>query len=96
MKDETSTKSVESTSETVAEKENPFEPHLSRTAIIRIAVLAGLSLAALRPVGWGILPGFSEQIDEKRAKEMSISAYVMKPIVMRQIADTIREVLDKK
>ncbi|MFC1579498.1 PAS domain S-box protein [Thermodesulfobacteriota bacterium] len=40
--------------------------------------------------------GFSEQIDEKKAKEMGIRAFVMKPIVMRQIADTIREVLDRK
>jgi PAS domain S-box-containing protein len=37
--------------------------------------------------------GFSELIDERRAKEMGISAFVMKPIVMRQIANTIREVL---
>jgi two-component system cell cycle sensor histidine kinase/response regulator CckA len=40
--------------------------------------------------------GFSEQIDEKKAKEMGIRAFVMKPIVMSQIAGTIREVLDKK
>ena len=58
-KDVTLTESVESTSETVAENENPFEHHLSRAAIIRIAVLAGLGLAALRPVGWGVLTGIS-------------------------------------
>ena len=40
--------------------------------------------------------GFSEQIDEKKAKEMGISAFVMKPIVMSEIANTIREVLDEK
>jgi len=40
--------------------------------------------------------GFSEQIDEKRADEMGISAFVMKPIVMSQMANTIRQVLDKK
>ena len=38
--------------------------------------------------------GFSEKIDERRAKEMGISAFVMKPIVMRDMANTIREVLD--
>ena len=38
--------------------------------------------------------GFSDQIDEHSAKAMGISAFVMKPIVMRQIANTIREVLD--
>ncbi len=40
--------------------------------------------------------GFSEQIDEKKAKEIGISAFVMKPIVMREMANTIREVLDGK
>ena len=40
--------------------------------------------------------GFSEKIDERKAEEMGIRAFVMKPIVMRQIANTIREVLDKK
>jgi len=40
--------------------------------------------------------GFSEQIDEKRADEMGISAFVMKPIVMSQMTNTIRDVLDKK
>lgn len=40
--------------------------------------------------------GFSEQIDEGTAEEMGIRAFVMKPIVMGQIARTIREVLDKR
>ena len=40
--------------------------------------------------------GYSEQIDERSAKEKGISAFVMKPIVMQQIAQTIRDVLDKK
>ena len=40
--------------------------------------------------------GFSEQIDERRAEEMGISAFVMKPIVMREMTNTTREVLDKK
>jgi CheY-like chemotaxis protein len=40
--------------------------------------------------------GFSEKIDERRAEEMGISAFLMKPIVMGQIAQTIREVLDKR
>ena len=39
--------------------------------------------------------GFSEQIDEVKAKEMGIS-FVMKPIILSQIANTIRKVLDKK
>jgi two-component system cell cycle sensor histidine kinase/response regulator CckA len=38
--------------------------------------------------------GFSEQINEKTAKDIGLSAFVMKPIVMKDIARTIREVLD--
>ena len=40
--------------------------------------------------------GFSEQIDKDKAKAMGISAFVMKPIIMHEMANTIREVLDKK
>jgi len=40
--------------------------------------------------------GFSEQIDERRAREIGIKAFVMKPIVMGQMANAIREVLDQK
>ncbi len=43
-----------------------------------------------------ICTGFSEQINEVSAKAMGISAYLMKPIVMHDMANTIREVLDKK
>lgn len=38
--------------------------------------------------------GFSEKIDEESAKEMGIAAYILKPIVMRDIARTIQGVLD--
>ncbi len=40
--------------------------------------------------------GFSEQIDDRRAKEIGIRAFVMKPIVMHDMTTTVREVLDKK
>jgi len=40
--------------------------------------------------------GFSEQINERIAKEIGISAFIMKPIVIRDIANAIREVLDNK
>ncbi len=40
--------------------------------------------------------GFSEKIDEEKAKEVGIREFVIKPIVMREIAKTIRDVLDKK
>ena len=39
--------------------------------------------------------GFSDQIDEKEAKTMGIEAFIMKPIIMSEIAETIRDVLDR-
>jgi len=54
-------------------------------------------LMAIRPdIPVILCTGFSEKIGEKRAKEMGIRGFVMKPIVMSQIANTIREVLDRK
>jgi PAS domain S-box-containing protein len=38
--------------------------------------------------------GFSEQINEEKAKALGIRAFVMKPIVMKDMAETIRQVLD--
>jgi len=35
-------------------------------------------------------------VDENRAKEMGINAFVMKPFVTNEIANTIRDVLDEK
>ncbi|MFC1892260.1 PAS domain S-box protein, partial [Thermodesulfobacteriota bacterium] len=40
--------------------------------------------------------GFSEQIDGEKAKAMGISSFLMKPIRMHDIANTLREVLDKR
>ena len=40
--------------------------------------------------------GFSEQISEERAKELGISAFVLKPLVMGKLAGTVREVLDRR
>ena len=40
--------------------------------------------------------GFSEQVDKDTAEAMGIRAFVMKPIVMREMANIIRQVLDKK
>ena len=40
--------------------------------------------------------GFSELIDEDRAKAMDIRAFVMKPVVMTKMAEVIRKALDKK
>jgi DNA-binding NarL/FixJ family response regulator len=38
--------------------------------------------------------GFSEHINEEKAKALGIRAFVMKPIVMNEMAETIRKVLD--
>jgi PAS domain S-box-containing protein len=43
-----------------------------------------------------ISTGFSEKMDEDKAKEMGISAVAMKPLVMRTLALTVRKVLDEK
>jgi len=40
--------------------------------------------------------GFSEMITEDNAKQMGIKAFVMKPLVMREIAQRVRRVLDQE
>jgi CheY-like chemotaxis protein/anti-sigma regulatory factor (Ser/Thr protein kinase) len=40
--------------------------------------------------------GFSAMIDEEKAKAMGMRAFVFKPILIRDIAETIRKVLDGK
>jgi len=43
-----------------------------------------------------ISTGFSEKMDEKKASEIGVSAFTMKPIVMRTLAEIVRKVLDEK
>ena len=53
-------------------------------------------LKAVRPdIPIIICTGHSSLIDEKKAKKLGITAYVMKPIVRRDIAKIIRKVLDE-
>jgi len=40
--------------------------------------------------------GHSDQINEEKAKEMGIRALVMKPIVIGELAKTVRKILDEK
>ncbi len=40
-----------------------------------------------------ICTGFSDQINEETSKKLGIQGYVMKPVIKREIAKTIREVL---
>lgn len=39
--------------------------------------------------------GFSDQIDERKAKKIGIDAFIMKPIIRSKIANSIREILEK-
>ena len=39
--------------------------------------------------------GFSEIIDEKKAKAINIRAFLYKPVVARDLSQTIRRVLDE-
>lgn len=60
--------------------------------------LTGADLAAkvlkIRPAMPIILStGFSEQIDEKGAKAIGISAYLMKPVLLHELAQTVQSVL---
>ncbi|MFN2127739.1 MAG: response regulator, partial [Anaerolineales bacterium] len=43
-----------------------------------------------------VCTGHSSLINEEKAKELGIAAYVMKPIVKQDIAKTIRKVLDNQ
>ena len=40
--------------------------------------------------------GFSERMPEEKAAFLGIKGFLLKPVVMKNLADTIREVLDKK
>ncbi|MEE8430788.1 MAG: response regulator [Candidatus Desulfatibia sp.] len=42
-----------------------------------------------------ICTGFSAKVDGEKAKAFGIRGYVMKPVVMSEIAKKIREVLDQ-
>ena len=40
--------------------------------------------------------GFSDQIDERKSKAIGIRAFVMKPVIVKEMAETVRKVLDSK
>ncbi len=40
--------------------------------------------------------GHSRLVSKEKAKEIGVKAFVMKPLVMRDLAETVRKVLDKK
>jgi CheY-like chemotaxis protein len=40
--------------------------------------------------------GHSSLIDEEKARQLGIAAYMMKPVSMSKIAETIRKLMDQK
>jgi CheY-like chemotaxis protein len=63
-------------------------------------ILTGENLAAalmaIRPdIPVILCTGFSEQITEDKARKMGIRKFILKPMIMNSLANTIREVLDK-
>jgi PAS domain S-box-containing protein len=61
--------------------------------------MTGVSLAKklmeIRPeIPVIICTGYSEQIDESRAKELGIKGFLMKPFTIRELSKTVRQVLD--
>jgi PAS domain S-box-containing protein len=57
--------------------------------------LAGKILEIRPDIPVILCTGYSEQITEQRARDLGISAFVMKPMVMKELANKIRDVLDK-
>ena len=57
--------------------------------------LAGKILEIRPDIPVILCTGYSEQITEQRARDLGISAFVMKPMVMKDLANKIRDVLDK-
>ena len=56
-----------------------------------------LKIAEIRPdVPVILCTGFSHKITEKKAKEMGIKAFLLKPILKGVLAETVRRVLDEK
>ena len=68
---------------------------------VTMPAMTGIELAkelmAIRPdIPIILCTGFSELINEKRAKEMGIQEFVMKPFVIGKHSKTIRKVLEQK
>jgi PAS domain S-box-containing protein len=55
--------------------------------------MAGKIMAIRSDIPVILCTGFSERIDEDSAKVMGIRAFLMKPVLMKEMANTIREIL---
>ena len=63
----------------------------------KTGVALAREILALQPdIPFVLCTGFSEQIDEPKAKALGIRAYLMKPVIMRDLAETVRSVLSSR
>jgi len=58
--------------------------------------LAGAILSIRPDIPVILCTGYSKRISDKRAREMGIRAFVMKPLTQRELANTVRLALDEK
>lgn len=59
--------------------------------------MLGRKLMAIRPdIPIILCTGYNEMISEEKAKGMGIREFIMKPIVMRELAYSVRKVIDRK
>ena len=58
--------------------------------------LAKRMLSARKDLPIILFTGYSETVSPEKAKSVGISEFVMKPVVKREVAETVRRVLDKK
>jgi len=59
------------------------------------AQLAGEIKAVRDDIPFIICSGFSDQINKENSGEWGVQGYVTKPVIKREIAQAIREVLDR-
>jgi two-component system, cell cycle sensor histidine kinase and response regulator CckA len=57
-------------------------------------ILAKKIMASTPEIPVILCTGYSDKIDEEKAKKIGVRSYVMKPIVMSDLAKTIRDVMD--
>lgn len=78
--------------------ENPFDLVITDMTMPRLTgVELAVELRKMQPDLPVILcTGFSETIDEERAKSLGIKGFLMKPFVLNEIAELIRKVLSER
>jgi PAS domain S-box-containing protein len=79
-------------------KEKPFElvitdmtmPHLAGDDLAQELIRLQPNLPIV------LCTGFSEKMDAEKARSLGIQGFLTKPVVLRELAETVRRVLDKK